>query len=120
MKFWEQIARFEQREQKYIEKYIEAAGLNYAADQLVANESLIEGFVDAEAPKGVEALVGAVEKADSKLPAAVFINAALNAGKAQIEAQLAPLVAQGGALIPNVASAIKAVAAKLQAEANAL
>lgn len=114
--FFQALAKFEQREQKYVE----AAALNYAADQLSANTATIEQFVVAEAPQGVEALVAAVEKADAHVPAAVFINAALNAGKAQIEAELTPLVAQGGALIPNVVAAIKAVASKLQAEAAAL
>jgi hypothetical protein len=114
--FWQNISNFEQREQDYAE----AAGFSYAATALQNNAGAITSFLDAEAPQGVDALVNAIEKADAHVPGAFFINTMINSGKAEIEAELTPLVAEGTALIPAAVQSLNNIAEGLRAKAAAL
>jgi hypothetical protein len=110
------IENFEQREQLYAE----AAVVNAAAIALENNTTAIEALVDAAAPQGVAAVISAVEKADAKIPEAAFINAVLSEEQTSLDADLAPLIAQGGALIPKVVTVLQGYVAKLQAKAATL
>lgn len=110
------IENFEQREQLYAE----AALLNDGANALLANASVVEGAVESGAPQVVATAIAAIEKADANVPEAAFINALLSAGEADIDAELQPLIAQGGAFIPSVATAMQARAKALQAKAATL
>lgn len=114
--FWVEIEDFEQREQLYVE----AAGYTAAAAALTANAAAIGEYLGTAAGEGVPALLAAVEKADAKVPEAVFINAMLSIGATDLEAEVAPLLAQGTALLPAVAAALTAEAAKLSAKAATL
>jgi len=115
------IEKFAEREVKFAE----AALLSDVANTLTAKAPDLEPLVDADAPAGVAAIVAAVEKADAALGPAVSaaINGTLSAYSAQVESALATL-ADGAATVASgkvvqVATAVKAVAAKLQAEALA-
>jgi hypothetical protein len=102
-------------------KYAEAELINTAATQLSNHTTQIETLIDASAPQGVDAIVNVVENNDKALGplVAVFVNSTLTGYKAEIETELQTLVAQGGALVPNVVTAMRNVATKLQAEAAA-
>lgn len=110
------LSNFEQREQLYAE----AGLLNAGANALEANASVVEGAVEAGAPQVVATAITAIEKADANVPEAVFINELLTAGESEIDAELQPLIAQGGALIPSVVTAMRARATTLQAKASTL
>lgn len=110
------LENFEQREQLYAE----AAIINAGATALANNETTIEAALDAEAPQGVAAVLSAVEKLDAKIPEAAFINGVLSAEVADLDTELAPLIAQGGALIPKVVTVLQAKVAALQAKAATL
>jgi hypothetical protein len=114
--WWQAISNFEQREQDFIE----ASGFASAATAIAGNESTVTAFLDAEAPQTVATAVAAIEKADAQMPEGGFINTVLNAGEAEIDAELQPLIAQGVALVPALVRALNAVAAKLRAKAAAL
>jgi len=103
-------------------KFGEAALINDAATTLNTNIPALEALVDADAPQGVAAIVAVIEKADGKVigPAgAALVNGVLNSYSTDVEPELQALVAQGGTLVPNVVTSLRAVAAKLQAEALA-
>jgi hypothetical protein len=103
-------------------KFEEAAYLNNASAALNRIAPKIEPEIDASAPQTVATVIAAVEKVDGSVlgPAgAAFVNGALSAFAADINAEVAKLAPVVGTFVVKLASAAATVAAREQAFALA-